>query len=194
MGLFDTIIGSEVARKNGWDIGSQFYNRPRRCGERSRFTMKSFSVVAVLASTGTANDRTVFFESRWFLRHRRTWANRSSKSKKRLRDFYASDPERLAFALGQLDTAKKQEAEEASHDHGHDHGHAHVTPDAMKEVTAILVKTRPQQEFPKDSMDMIFDLKKGFSGDGSESGCAHSATREWHAGETFARHWLFSRE
>ncbi len=159
-GLFDTIIGSEVARKNRWDIGSQF-TIVHGGAESGHVHDEKFSVVAVLAPTGTANDRTVFLNLDGFY----AIAGHGKpviEVEKRLRDFYASDPERLALALGQLEAAKKQEAEEASHDHGHDHGHAHVTPDAMKEVTAILVKTRPSREYPKDSMDIVFDLKKGF--------------------------------
>jgi putative ABC transport system permease protein len=58
-------------------------------------------------------------------------------------------------AMSQLDAQKKIEAEEAGAGHHH-----HATPDAMKEVTAILVKTR--QDTPFDSFSLMSELKTGY--------------------------------
>lgn len=155
-GLLDTIIGHEVARKNGWDIGSTF-SIIHGGAESGHVHDERFVVVAVLAPTGTANDRTVFLNLEGFY----AIAGHSKPVKeveKRLRDFYASDPERLAVAMEQIEAFKKIEAEEAGA--GHDHAHHHETPDAMKEVTAILIKTRPDTPF--DSFQLLSELKTGY--------------------------------
>lgn len=60
--------------------------------------------------------------------------------------------------MSQLEAAKKIEAEDAVA--GHDEHHHHATPDAMKEVTAILVKTRPDTPF--DSFSLMSELKTGY--------------------------------
>ncbi len=156
-GLLDTIIGHEVARKNGWDIGSTF-SIIHGGAESGHVHDERFVVVAVLAPTGTANDRTVFLNLEGFY----AIAGHSKPVKeveKRLRDFYASDPERLAVAMEQIEAFKKMEAEEAGAGHDHAHHH-HETPDAMKEVTAILIKTRPNTPF--DSFSLLSELKTGY--------------------------------
>ena len=154
-GLFDTIIGAEVARQNGWDLGSQF-TIVHGGADSGHVHDEKFTVVAVLASTGTANDRTVFLNLDGFY----AIAGHSKPVKEveqRLRDFYASDPERLAVAMTQLAEVRAHEAEDAAS--GHDHSH-HETPSAMKEVTAILVKTRP--ETPFDSVSLASELQRGY--------------------------------
>ena len=110
-GLLDTIIGYEVARKNDWDIGSTF-TIVHGGAESGHVHDEKFVVVAVLAPTGTANDRTVFLNLEGFY----AIAGHSKpipEYEKRLKDFYAADPERLALAMSQLDAQKKIEAEEA---------------------------------------------------------------------------------
>lgn len=152
-GLLDTIIGYEVARKNGWDIGSTF-TIVHGGADSGHVHDEKFVVVAVLAPTGTANDRTVFLNLEGFY----AIAGHSKpipEYEKRLRDFYAGDPERLAAAMSQLDAQKKIEADQAGAGHHH-----HATPDAMKEVTAILVKTR--QNTPFDSFSLMSELKTGY--------------------------------
>ena len=157
-GLLDTIIGYEVARQNNWDIGSTF-TIVHGGAESGHVHDEKFEVVAVLAPTGTANDRTVFLNIEGFY----AIAGHSKPVKeveKRLRDFYAADPERLAVAMEQIESVKKMEAEEAAAAHDHAHHHHHENPDAMKEVTAILVKTRPDTPF--DSMSLSMELKTGY--------------------------------
>ena len=157
-GLLDTIIGYEVARKNSWDIGSSI-TIVHGGAESGHVHDEKFVVVAVLAPTGTANDRTVFLNLEGFYAiagHSKPVAD----VEKRLRDFYAADPERLAAAMTQIEAFKKIEAEEASAGHDHAHHHHHETPDAMKEVTAILIKTRP--EAPFDSLSLTSQLQTGY--------------------------------
>ena len=156
-GLLDTIIGCEVARQNGWDIGSTF-TIVHGGAESGHVHDEKFAVVAVLAPTGTANDRTVFLNIEGFY----AIAGHSkpvNEIRKRLGDFYAADPERLAVAMEQLDAFEKLEAEESAGAHDHAHHH-HETPNAMKEVTAILIKTRPDTPF--DSFSLMSELKTGY--------------------------------
>jgi putative ABC transport system permease protein len=151
--LFDGIVGAEVARQNGWDVGSTF-TIVHGGAESGDVHDEKFTVVAVLAPTGTANDRTVFLNLEGFYAiegHEKP----VDEIEKRLKDFYAADPARLADAMQQLETYKtKEKAAGPVHDHMHD------SPDAMKEVTAILVKTRP--ETPFDAISLSAELQKGF--------------------------------
>jgi putative ABC transport system permease protein len=151
--LFDGIIGAEVARQNGWDVGSTF-SIVHGGAESGDVHDEKFTVVAVLAPTGTANDRTVFLNLEGFYAiagHEKP----VDEIEKRLKDFYAADPERLADAMQQLEGYKQ--TEKAA---GDVHDHTHASPDAMKEVTAILVRTRP--ETPFDAISLSAELQKGF--------------------------------
>ena len=154
-GLFDSIIGSEVARANGWDLGSQF--TIKHGGAESDYIHdEKFTVVAVIAPTGTANDRSVFLNLEGFYAidgHEKP----INEIEKRLRDFYAAEPETLAMALKQIEEVKVHRAQDEGSGHDHAH-HNHETPEAMKEVTSILVKTR--SDF--DAISLSGDLKKGF--------------------------------
>ena len=155
-GLLDAIIGYQVARKNGWDIGSTF-TIVHGGAESGHVHDEKFVVVAVLAPTGTANDRTVFLNLEGFYAiagHTKPLV----EYEKRLKDFYAADPEKLALAMAQLEAQKIIEAKEAGAGDGHHHNHA--APDAMKEVTAILVKTRPESPF--DALSLTSQLQTGY--------------------------------
>lgn len=157
-GLFDTIIGSEVARQNQWDLESQF-TIVHGGAESGHVHDEKFTVVAVLAPTGTANDRTVFLNIEGFYAiagHEKPVA----EIEERLRDFYAADPERLAVGLKQLEAVKAEGVDAGSHAHSHSHDHSQETPSAMKDVTAILVKTRPESVI--DTMQLSAELQKGF--------------------------------
>lgn len=161
-GLFDTIIGAEVARQNRWDLGSVF-TIVHGGADSEDYHDEKFTVVAVLAPTGTANDRTVFLNLEGFYAiagHEKPVEEIES----RLQKFYAADPERLAEAMRQLDEFKARgKADDgtmaAEND---DHGHSHDSPIAMKEVSAILVKTRPEDEYPFDAMQLSGEMQKGF--------------------------------
>ncbi len=156
-GHFDAIIGSEVARKNNWDIGSQF-KIVHGGADGTHVHDEKFTVVSVIKQTGTPNDRTVFvnIEGFYAIEGHETPLN---EVEERLKKFYASDSERLEFALKQIDEAKQHAAEEESQDHGHHHHH-HETPDAAKEVTAVLVRTRPDHHF--DAINLSAELKDGY--------------------------------
>lgn len=151
--LFDAIIGAEVARQNNWDLGSKF-TIVHGGAESGQVHDEQFTVVAVLAPTGTANDRTVFLNLEGFYAiagHTKP----VEEIEKRLKDFYAADPERLASSLKQIEAYKAEHTSAGDH-----HDHTDPIPEAMKEVTAILVKTRP--ETPFDAISLSAELQKGF--------------------------------
>ncbi|MFZ9090243.1 MAG: ABC transporter permease [Planctomycetaceae bacterium] len=149
--LFEAIIGADVARQNGWTLGSTF--PILHGGAEGSLHDEEFTVVAVLAPTGTANDRTVFLNLESFYAidgHEKP----VDEIEKRLRDFYAADQDRLDQALAELDDYRQQLRNEEAN------GVAAVSPRAMQEVTAVLVKTRP--ETPFDAISLSAELQKGF--------------------------------
>ena len=161
-GLFDSIIGSEVARQNKWDIGSRFTIK-HGGADSEDIHDEQFTVVAVIAPTGTANDRSVFLNLEGFYAidgHEKP----VDEIEKRLRDFYAAEPEILATALQQLDQVRDKTARAAAAGQsGRQIDKAtgipvYDSPDAMKEVTAVFVKTRSAF----DAISLHGDLKKGF--------------------------------
>lgn len=155
--LFDAIIGSEVARENGWDVGSQF-SIIHGGAESEDVHDEKFTVVAVLDTTGTANDRTVFLNLEGFYAiagHEKP----VDEVEKRLRDFYAADTDRLNKALIQLQDYRTRQSEKPA-DSQRSAVVSYDSPDAMKEVTAILVRTRP--ETPFDAISLSAELQKGF--------------------------------
>lgn len=148
--LFDAIIGAEVARQNNWDVGSTFTIVHGGADSEDHHD-EIFTVVAVLAQTGTANDRTVFLNIGGFYAikgHEKPVEEVEDRMKK----FYAASPERLAEALQQLEAVKAGKAKAAGHE----------APEAMKEVTAILVRTRPERDYPFDAMSLSTDFQKGY--------------------------------
>ncbi|MCA9035165.1 MAG: ABC transporter permease [Planctomycetaceae bacterium] len=158
-GLFDSIIGAEVARMNSWDIGSQFTIK-HGGAESDHVHDEKFTVVAVIAPTGTADDKSVFLNLEGFY----AIAGHSKpvgEVRKRLQDFYAAEPEMLKKSMAQLDSFQAHLDADAEGGHDHDHHHHHETPDAMKEVTSILVRTQSgNSAFP--AMSLISDLKTGY--------------------------------
>lgn len=135
-GLYDAIVGAEVARTNGWKVGDTF-NIVHGSADSEDIHAEDFTVVAVLKRTGTANDRSVFLnlEAVYTLDgHQKP----IDEVETRIRDFYGNDPERLAIALRELEDLKKKRAK------GQEVGDPTMgfgldTPDAMKEVTAVFV-------------------------------------------------------
>lgn len=157
--LFDTIIGSEVARQNGWKVGSQF-NIVHGGADSEKVHEEQFTVVAVLAPTGTANDRTAFLHIEGFYAidgHEKP----IGEVEERLRKFYAAEPERLNEAMSQIAAYRKLQADKEARGEKRKIGEPNFDqPVSMKEVTAILVKTRPQTPF--DSFQLSSEFQKGY--------------------------------
>jgi len=135
---FDSMIGSQVARENGWDVGSQF--SLIHGGADGHVHDEKFTVTGVLAPTGTANDRTVFVNIEGFFLisgHEKP----PEEAIQRLRDFGFEVTAEQEAAIREAATGHDHH-DHAGHE-GHDHGHApHPIPDDLKEVSFILVRTK----------------------------------------------------
>lgn len=153
---FHAVIGSEVARKNEWKIGSQFkLIHGGTDPTTSHVHEERFTVVAVLEPTGTPDDRTAFVNLEGFYLvsgHE----NPADEAINDWREFNGLPPvsgDDLAAEMKKYGV----EPEEESHDHAHHHHHA--TPDIVKEVTAILVKTRWASEDDPGTIAPMFEAK-----------------------------------
>ena len=155
---FDAIIGSRVARENGWDLGSEF--KLVHGGNEEHVHDEKFKVCGVLDTTGTANDRTVFIHLEGFYQisgHEKPLFD----AVKRWKEFNGEQATEAEIKKEADELAKKYGLEE-EHDHGshagHHHHHHHGTPDEQKEVTSILLKMKSTQQ----AILFSSDLKKGF--------------------------------
>jgi len=133
---FDAVVGSQVARQNGWDVGSQF-TLIHGGADTGHVHDEKFTITGLLGPTGTANDQTVFVNIEGFFLisgHEKP----PEEAIQRLKDF--------GFEVTEEQAAVIREASGGHDDHGHaghDHGHApHAIPDDLKEVSFILVRTK----------------------------------------------------
>lgn len=152
---FDALVGSHVARTNGWDIGSTF--RMIHGGSDSHVHNEEFTVAGVLQATGTPNDKSVFVHLDGFYLiqgHDKPF----DEAIKREREFFGEpplSPEELETEVARL--KKKYSHDHSGHDHAHD-DHVEEVPDLQKEVTSILVNAKT----PIAANLVAGDLKKGF--------------------------------
>lgn len=146
-GSWDAVVGSEVARKNNWTVGSQF--RLRHAGADDHVHEEKFTIQGVLAPTGTANDRTAFIDINGFfligdhdeplgeaIQREMKYFN---ETEQQVRDRYATDIARMAA----------EEAEHAAGGHDHAHHHHHAPSDLKKGVSAILILARGNPDRPQ---------------------------------------------
>ena len=134
---FHAIIGSQVAEENDWTVGTQF-KLVHGGAESGHVHDEKFTVVGILAPTGTADDRTAFVNLEGFYLvsgHEKP----VSEAINSWREFNGQDPLQ-GKALQQA--VAEYGGEHVHHDHGHDHAHAHEVPDIQKEVSAMLVRTK----------------------------------------------------
>lgn len=137
-GTWDAVIGSEVARKNNWDIGSQF--KLVHAGEDDHVHDEVFTVKGVLAATGTPNDKTAYVHIDGFLSldgHDKPL----DEAIDREAEFFGV-PREFVEEIYREDIAEIREhlAEEAGHDHaGHEHHHHGPLSNLQKEVTSVLL-------------------------------------------------------
>ncbi|MCA9112413.1 MAG: ABC transporter permease [Planctomycetaceae bacterium] len=133
-GTWDAVIGSEVARVNGWDIGSTF--KMVHGGVQDHVHDEKFTVTGILARTGTPSDKTVYIHLRGFFMldgH----AKPASEAIERIAVLYNEDIDTLKTEYADL--LAKEAAAKKSGQHVHHHG---GIPDIQKEVTALLVLTK----------------------------------------------------
>lgn len=155
-GLFDAIIGSQVARKNGWNVGSTF-QLVHGGQESDHVHDEKFTVVGVLAPTGTPNDRTVFINLEGFYSiegHDKS----VEESRTRWVDYYGEESAKKDFDPPAKKFAAEMEAEAEAHANEPPgtppHAHHHETPVVMKEVTSILVLMKDEFDAFHFSMKM----------------------------------------
>ncbi|MCA9115801.1 MAG: ABC transporter permease, partial [Planctomycetaceae bacterium] len=141
---FDAVIGSQVARQNGWDLGSEF-KLIHGGAETGHVHDEKFTVVAVMAPTGTPNDKTCFVNLEGFYLvegHDKPVGEAISRE----RAFWGSQmPADVKQTIAEAEARLAKNPDGDSHDHsahdhsGHDH-HDHTVSDLQKEVTALLVR------------------------------------------------------
>ncbi len=152
--VYDAVIGSQVARHNNWKVGDQF-SIVHGSADSDDEHDELFTVVSVLRQTGTPNDRSVFLnlEAVYTLEGHQKPIDEVRDS---LKQFYGDDPERRDKAFAQLDElvarrAKGVEIGDPTMGHGLD------TPEAMKQITAVYVRTQS----PFNSVTLVHELKNG---------------------------------
>ncbi len=154
---FQAVIGSQVARTNRWDLGSQL-KLVHGGADTGHVHDEKFEVVGILAPTGTPNDKTVFVHLAGFYSisgHDKPFGEAIIRE----RAFYnepALAPEELAAQIALL------EKKFGHHDHEHKPGvqHFHDIAEVQKEVTSILVKIDPK--YPTYGLILRGELKDGF--------------------------------
>ncbi|HXY33289.1 MAG TPA: ABC transporter permease, partial [Planctomycetaceae bacterium] len=137
---FDAIIGAEVARANEWDLGTQF--QLVHGGAESHKHEEKFTVVGVLAPTGTPNDKTVFIHLNGFYAISGHDAP-LKEAVKRWHEFSGRGTSDSEINAAAAEWAQKCgiPIEEPPHAPG-EHHHHHKSCDVQKEVTAILVNMK----------------------------------------------------
>lgn len=130
---FDAVIGSRVAKVNGWTKGSTF--RLVHGGNEAHVHNELFTVVGVLAPTGTPNDKSVFVHLDGFYQiqgHDKPF----DEAIRRERDFFGEPPlseEELATQVAKLQKKYSHEG------HTHAPGFIEEVPELQKDVTSILL-------------------------------------------------------
>jgi len=144
--FFEGVIGSLVARQTGLKVGDEFNPTHGVTDDKVGHKHDAFTVVGILAPTGTPNDRALFVNMEGFY----------------LLEKHAKDPPAKGSGHSHDDHAHDEHEHEHDHDgsahgehggdshddhkHAHGHGHAHgprkPLPENQREVTAILLRTR----------------------------------------------------
>lgn len=144
---FDAVIGSRVAAVNGWNIGSTF-QPAHGVADDDHVHEEKFTVVGVLAPTGTPNDNGVYIHINGFYQiagHAKPADEAAAKAKAFAEAQGKSPAEQPADKPTEKSAEKPAEKPHAGHDHaGHDHHghHHHELPDEQKEVTAVLINAK----------------------------------------------------
>lgn len=154
---WDAIIGSHVAKENGWDIGSEFkmVHGGQSVEDGGHVHDERFTVRGVMAPTGTPNDRSVFVNLRGFLAidgHDKPISEAVGREAEFFGETEEQVRERYADAIAAIEASE-----------GHYHG---PMPDLQKEVTAVLLlmSNRGKSEFASqaNAMKMRAEINEGF--------------------------------
>jgi putative ABC transport system permease protein len=136
---FDAIIGAQVAFKNKWGLGKKL--KLVHGGEEGHVHDEEFTVVGILAPTGTANDKTVFVNLDGFYAisgHDKPIREAVEQHKQ----FFGEDIGITEEEIARLEQQEREEAEAHDEEGGHAHHHHHETPEIKKDLTAIFVQTK----------------------------------------------------
>jgi putative ABC transport system permease protein len=120
-GSLDAIIGSEVAKRNGWDIGSKF--KLIHAGVQDHVHNEQFEVIGVMQRTGTPNDKTAFVPLEGFYAIAEH-AKPEKEMRKRLEDFLERK-----YTDAEWDTLRRKKY-------------------ALREVTSIFIKAKRPKDDP----------------------------------------------
>lgn len=118
--FFEAVLGSVVAHHTGLKVGDTF--RPTHGVSQDGHKHNAFTVVGILAPTGTANDRALFINIEGFY----------------LLEGHALSPHEKTSSSS-ASKGKPAAVEPHKHEHHHDHEHLQPLPEAQREVTSILV-------------------------------------------------------
>ena len=166
-GTWDAVIGSQVARKNGWDIGSQF--KLVHSGQDDHVHDDLFTVVGVLAPTGTPNDRTVFVHIDGFFaldEHDKPVNEAIEREAEFFRESIAQIQERYKEDIAEIRKHQNEDSEEHAHHH---HG---PLSDLQKEVTSLLIVTKGKDDDltrANNAMLLQQELRDGFQAQGANT-------------------------
>lgn len=143
---FDAIIGSQVAYQNEWGIGTEL-KLVHGGIESDHVHDEVFTVVGVLAPTGTANDKTVFVNLDGFYAisgHDKPIREAVEQSF----EFFDGDVGLTEEEIARIEKEQleEKEAHDAGEGSGHAHHHHHETPEILKDLTAIFVQTKTQTQ------------------------------------------------
>jgi putative ABC transport system permease protein len=167
-GTWDAVVGSEVARVNNWTVGAQFRLVHSGVGEDAHVHDEKFTVVGVLAPTGTANDRTAFIHIDGFFlldEHGGSVRENIAQEMKWFQETEEQIRERYK------DIIPAMEAEEAAQA-ASGHHHSHLAPTALKKrISAALVVMRGNPDRPENderdralqSAHKVAELRDSFS-------------------------------
>ncbi|WP_437201718.1 ABC transporter permease [Planctomicrobium sp. SH664] len=154
---WDAVIGSQVAKVNGWGVGSQF--KLVHAGQSDHVHDEMFTVRGVLAPTGTPNDRTAFVALDGFFElagHEQPIEEAIEREAK----FYGETEDQIR------ERYKKDIEEIKAHDHSSHagHHHHHGPPSALqKEVTSVLLVMKGDElERANRALSLQQRLKQGF--------------------------------
>lgn len=162
---WDSVIGSHVAKVNGWKVGDPFHMV--HAGQDDQVHEEKFLIVGILEATGTPDDRTVFVNLNGFFAidgHEKPIGEAIAREA----DFFGESEEEVreyhAKELAEFEQAASKnnlESDTGQHDH-----HSDKIPMIQKEVTSILVRMKfdPKNPTLAQSRAIGFSakLKEGF--------------------------------
>lgn len=147
---WDAIIGSSVARDNGWDIGSEFkmVHGGQSVEEGGHVHDEKFTVRGVLAPTGTPNDRSVFVNLRGFLA--------LDGHDKPIGEAIAREAEFFGETEAQIRERYLEDITAIEASTGHYHG---PMPDLQKEISAVLLVMSSEGDSKFSSQSRAFQMR-----------------------------------